>query len=131
MATAAQITHSLTISYASSTGQLTAQQIGTGDNTLEVNLTIAASASAAETDMVVVESTLQAFCIIASAAMTVVFKTGTGGSGTTVATFTLVANVPQTWVTGYGTNPFSGNAGQALVTSTPGGILNIRALMQS
>lgn len=102
-----------------------------GDSTTELSLVIAANASSAETDITIVNTTLQAFYIEATAAMTAVFKSGIGGSGTTEATFTLLAGVPQTWFTGNGSNPFSGQAGQVLVTSTPGGTLTIRALHQS
>lgn len=123
--------YQLNISIVSPTGALPSQLSATGNTNVEENLTIAASASNAETDITIVASTLQAFYLFASAAMTCVFKSGTGGSGTTEATFTLLANVPQFWFIGNGANPFGGNAGQMLVTSTAGGTLNLRALSQN
>jgi hypothetical protein len=125
------ITYTLTATNQSPTGALANNQTATGDTNLELDLTIAPSASSAETDLTIIYTTLQAFYIVATAAMTCVFKSGTGGSGTTGATFTLVANVPQFWYYGNGTNPFTGSAGQVLVTSTPGGTLHIRALSQN
>jgi hypothetical protein len=122
-------THTLQIVYNSPTGQIVATLTGSGNSNVEENLVIAPNAAAAETDMTILYATLQSFCIQADAAMTVVFKAGTGGSGTTAATFTLVAGVPQFWTYGNGTNPFTGNAGQMLVTSTPGGNLKVRAVM--
>lgn len=127
----ASFTYTLTPAIVTPGGSLGAQLTATGDTDVELDLTIAASASNAETDIAIVPSTLQAFYILATAAMTCVFKTGTGGSGTTEATFTLVANVPQFWFLGNGTNPFSAETGQMLVTSTPGGTLHVRALSQN
>jgi hypothetical protein len=125
------IQHTVNIGYTSPSGTTLSQLAGSGDVNLELNLTIAALASSAETDMTIDYTKLQAFFILASAAMTVVFKSGTGGTGTTAATLTLVAGVPQFWVYGNGTNPFSAAVvGQALVTSTAGGTLTIRALSQ-
>lgn len=121
--------HQLAINYQSPSGTVSNVLTATGDANIELNLTIAPAASSAETDVAIVSTNLQAFYICATAAMTVVCKSGTGGSGTTEATFTLVANVPQFWVTGNGSNPFGGNVGQLLVTSTPGGTLNVRALL--
>lgn len=123
--------HTLNVQYTSPSGTVASVLTGTGDTNIEItNQVIAAGANNAETDLTIISAALQLFFIVATAAMTVVFKAGTGGSGTTGATFTLVANVPQFWVTGNGANPFGGNAGQMLVTSTAGGNLTIRALMQ-
>ena len=125
------MTHTLVVTYTSPTGPQAQTYTATGDINLEEDLTIAPLASAAETDMTVLYSSLQSFWIMATAAMTAVFKSGTGGTGTTEATFTLTANVPQFYIVNAGiSNPFSGNAGQVLVTSTPGGTLHIRGLMQ-
>lgn len=123
------IAHTLTIQYQSPTGTVSNTLSASGDANLELNLTIAALASSAETDLSISESALQSFFLLASAAMTVAFKTGTGGSGTTVASFTLLAGVAQFWVVNNGANPFTGNAGQMLVTSTAGGSLQVRALL--
>ena len=123
------IAHTLTIQYQSPTGTVSNTLSASGDANLELNLTIAALASSAETDLSISESALQSFFLLASAAMTVAFKTGTGGSGTTVASFTLLAGVAQFWVINNGANPFTGNAGQMLVTSTAGGSLQVRALL--
>jgi len=121
--------HTLNITYGSPSGNLVSTLSATGDTNIELNLTIAPSASAAETDISITSANLQAFYIEATAAMTIVCKSGTGGSGTIEATFTLLANIPQFWFTGNGVNPFGGNVGQLLVTSTAGGTLNIRALL--
>ena len=123
------IAHTLTLQYQSPTGTVSNTLSASGDANLELNLTIAALASSAETDLSISESALQSFFLLASAAMTVAFKTGTGGSGTTVASFTLLAGVAQFWVVNNGANPFTGNAGQMLVTSTAGGSLQVRALL--
>jgi hypothetical protein len=125
------IQYTLAASLSSPTGVLVNSLTASGDTDVELNLTIAPAAVSAETDITIIEATLQSFYIVASAAMTVVCKAGTGGSGTTYATFTLTAGVPVFWFTGNGTNPFTGNVGQFLVTSTAGGTLNIRALSQN
>jgi hypothetical protein len=123
------MTHTLQVVCTSPSGQVPATLTATGNSNVEENLTIGAAANNEEHDVTLLSASLQSLFLLASAAMTVVCKAGTGGSGTTEATFTLVAGVPQFWVAGNGANPLGGNVGQLLVTSTAGGSLQVRALM--
>lgn len=125
--------YALALQLTCASGTLTSALAATGDNIVELNLTVAPAAAEAETDLVITEATLQGFYIAASAAMTVHFNSVAGGynAGNNIASFTLVANVPQFWFAGNGANPFTGNAAAVYVVSTPGGTLQIRALMNT
>jgi hypothetical protein len=116
-------------------GLLTVPLTATGDNNLEANLTIGAAAAAAETDLVIIEANMQALVLYQAtgAAMTVAFYSGTGGAGgnTSRASIVLASGDPFIWVVNNGANPLSGNVGQVLVTSTPGGLLYLKVLQQT
>ena len=124
----------MAVTYTSPTGPIAETFNASGDSNLELNLTIAPSASEAETDMAVVATSgsagVQSLFFLASAAMTVHCNSVAGGyvSGNNVLTLTLAAGVPYFWITGNGTSPVTSSFAAIYVVSTPGGTLQIRIL---
>lgn len=121
------ITHTLGISFNSNNNtptNFTSTQASDGEINLDV--TIAPAASAFSVVCPISYALVKSVLMYSDAAMTVVTKT-TGGS--TVNTFTLVANKPLLWQFGFPTaSPITGDCATLAVTSTPGGNLRVSVL---
>ena len=129
--------HTLNLNYQSPSGSLASQFVATGDVDLEATYTISSSAVKAEQDIVVTATSgaagCQAIMLLASAAMVVHGNSVAGGwlTGNDKNIVTLVANVPYFWIAGNGTSPITASWAAIYVDSTPGGTLQVRALLNN
>jgi hypothetical protein len=124
----ANFTHSVGITYRNDAGTVAATtQNYNGDGETNFNETIAASASNAEYDWTLQKDDAVTLAIFASGAMTL----KSNSSGSPDDTITLAAGQLLVWTSDSGmTNPFSnGDVTKIYVTSTAGGLLKIRSLL--
>lgn len=117
--------HTLSWSYTTPGGQVATQLAVTAEAEHNLDVTIAALASDALVAYALDYSQCKGFFMVADAAMTV----ETNSSSAADQTFTLAANVPVAWANGAGTCPVTTDITALYVTSTAGGTLKIRTLI--
>jgi hypothetical protein len=124
----ANFTHAVGITYRNDAGTVAATTMNyTGDDESNFNETIAASSTNVDYDWTLEKDDLVSLAIFASAAMTL----KTNSSGSPDDTITLAAGQLLVWTSDSGmANPFDAAAVTKIyVTSTAGGLLKIRALL--
>jgi hypothetical protein len=121
------ITHTAGITFSSNNGSPTVFSISqAADGEINLDVVIAAAASNFSIVCPISSSLVKSVLIYADAAMTVLTK---NSGGTTVNTFTMVANKPLLWQFGFPTAcPITGDCATLSVTSTPGGNLRVSVL---
>jgi len=121
------ITHTAGITFSANNGTpATFQASQSADGEVNLDVTIAAAASNFVVVCPIDASQVKSILMYADAAMTVVTKSS---GGSTVDTFTLVANKPLFWQFGFPTNcPVTNDCATLQVTSTPGGNLKLFVL---
>lgn len=121
------IIHSLSWSYTAS-GNVTSASLSTSSESEQnLDLIIPASSTDYAVEYAVDVSQCKAVFLVADADMTL--ETNSGGSPT--QTISLTAGVPVAWITGAGTNPLTSDITSLYVTSTAGGNLKIRTLIDA
>jgi hypothetical protein len=121
------ITHTAGITFSSNNGSPTVFSVSqSADGEINLDVVIAAAASNFSVVCPVTASLVKSVLIYSDAAMTVLTK---NSGGTTVNTFTMVANKPLLWQFGFPTTcPITGDFATLSVTSTPGGNLRVSIL---
>lgn len=120
------LSHNVGITFSNSGGpnhNFTASQTADGSSAAEV--VIAPGASSFQVIFPIDASQVRSVIMWADATMTVLTKNG----GSTVDTFSLLANKPLLWQTGFPTSsPITGDCSHFHVSSTPGGNLYVYVL---
>jgi hypothetical protein len=121
------ITHTAGITFSSNNGSPTVFSVSqSADGEINLDVVIAAAASNFSVVCPVTASLVKSVLIYSDAAMTVLTK---NSGGSTVNTFTMVANKPLLWQFGFPTTcPITGDFATLSVTSTPGGNLRVSIL---
>ena len=120
----------MTYSYVSPSGAISSAVIATGNANLEINEVI--NANAVNQQIVacnIPTANLQSVTFVAPVAMTIYINAPSTGAPS--QTISLTPGMPFTWFYGNGANPITTAITTVYVTSTLGGILNIRALYNS